>query len=320
MSDPREFGRVAVVMGGDSAEREVSLDGGRDVLAGLQRAGVEAFAVDGAPALLKAIEQQSAQRVFIMLHGRGGEDGTLQGALETLGVPYTGSGVLGSALCMDKMRCKQVWQACGLPTPAWRIFDAHQDAAASWQDDALEALGLPLFVKPVREGSSVGMTLVEDAAQLPDALQLAARYDHQVMVEQFVAGAEYTAGVLDGRSLPLIKIETSTAFYDYDAKYLRDDTRYLCPCGLPEERESEFAELAMQAFEAAGASGWGRVDFMVDEQQRPWLLDVNTVPGMTSHSLIPKAALAAGIEFEQLLVSILETSQAQRRSDGGDQR
>lgn len=307
--DPKLFGRVAVVMGGDSAERDVSLDGGNDVLAGLKRAGVEAFAVDGAQALLEAIRTSEVDRVFIMLHGRGGEDGTLQGALDTLGVPYTGSGVLGSALSMDKVRCKQVWQARGLPTPAWRLIGAESDLNAVVSD-----LALPLFAKPNREGSSVGMSLVRNASELQAAVALAARYDDAILVEQYIDGGEYTAGVLGRRSLPLIKIETVTEFYDYDAKYERDDTRYLCPCGLSEESESEFTELAQTAFDAVSAEGWGRVDFMVDKHNRPWLLDVNTVPGMTSHSLVPKAALAAGIEFEELVVCILATSDARASS------
>jgi D-alanine-D-alanine ligase len=302
ITDPRQFGRVAVVMGGNSAEREVSLDSGRNVLDALKARGVDAHAVDGIPALLDALRSGHFARVFNILHGRGGEDGVLQGALESLRVPYTGSGVLGSALSMDKIRTKQVWQALGLPTPAYVRHRIGTDIAAS-----IAGVGLPVVVKPSHEGSSVGITRVRASADLPAALQLAARYDGELVIEQLIDGEEYTVGILQQQALPSIHIVPKGDYYDYHAKYVAEDTQYICP-GLDETGEREIRALALSAFTAVGCSGWGRVDFMRDRAGRFQLLEVNTTPGMTSHSLVPKAASAVGVDFQGLCWRILETS------------
>jgi D-alanine-D-alanine ligase len=302
VTDPRAFGRVAVVMGGNSAEREVSLDSGRNVLEALRARGVDAHAIDGIPALLDALRAGHFARVFNILHGRGGEDGVLQGALASLGVPVTGSGVLGSALSMDKIRTKQVWQALGLPTPDY-VRHALRDDIGS----AIAALGLPVVVKPSHEGSSVGITRVRSAADLPAALALAARYDGELVVEQMIEGEEYTVGILQGQALPSIRIVPAGEFYDYHAKYVAEDTQYICP-GSDDALENELRTLALRAFDAAGCSGWGRVDIMRNRAGRLFLLEANTTPGMTSHSLVPKAAKAVGIDFEELCWRILETS------------
>jgi D-alanine-D-alanine ligase len=299
---PEQFGKVAVVYGGASAEREVSLDSGRNVLAALKAKGVDAEAVDGVPALLDALRQGRFQRVFNILHGRGGEDGVVQGALEALGVPYTGSGVLGSALTMDKVQTKRVWQSLDLPTPRYATYRPGEDVGA-----AIEKVGLPVVVKPAREGSSVGITKVRSAADLPGALELAARYDGELVIETLIDGDELTVGVLGDEALPSIRIVPKSGFYDYHAKYVAEDTQYLCP-GLEGEDEQALRRLAYTAFRASGASGWGRVDVMRDAAGRNWLLEVNTTPGMTSHSLVPKAARAIGIGFEELVWRILETS------------
>jgi D-alanine-D-alanine ligase len=303
-----EFGRVAVVYGGTSAERDVSLDSGRNVHAALVARGVDATLVDGVPALLEALLAKRYDRVFNILHGRGGEDGTLQGALESLGVPYTGSGVLGSALTMDKIRTKQVWIAAGLPTPRYARLAKGDDVAA-----AIASLGLPVIVKPCHEGSSVGITRVRDAKDLAAAVELAARYDGELLVEQLIDGQELTVGILDTEALPSIHIVPAGEFYDYHAKYVADDTEYLCP-GLAGDAERELRALALAAFASAGGWGWGRVDVMRDAHGRNFLLEVNTTPGMTSHSLVPKAARAIGVDFETLCWRILETSFAR---DGG---
>lgn len=304
VEDPRRFGRVAVALGGNSAEREVSLDSGRNVLEALRASGVDAHPVDGIPALLDALRAGHYARVFNILHGRGGEDGVLQGALDSLRVPYTGSGVLGSALAMDKIRTKQVWQACGLPTPRYVAFARGDDIA-----DALRELGFPAIVKPSHEGSSVGITRVFGEADLPAAIELAARYDGELMVEQLIEGDELTVGILDGAALPSIRIVPKGAFYDYHAKYVAEDTQYLCP-GLEGEAEAAVRALALAAFDAIGCSGWGRVDVMRDRAGQCRLLEVNTTPGMTSHSLVPKAAAQVGIDFRTLCWRILETSLA----------
>jgi D-alanine-D-alanine ligase len=295
------FGKVAVMMGGKSAEREVSLKSGAAVLAALRSSGVDAHAFDPRDKALEALHAEGFKRVFIALHGRGGEDGTLQGALDLLSIPYTGSGVLASALAMDKWRSKLVWQATGLPVPDYVVLDAASDFAA------VEArLGLPLFVKPANEGSSIGISKVKAAGDLRAAWELAARYDSCVIAEKFLAGGEFTVGILAGQALPVIRIVPATEFYDYDAKYLRDDTEYRIPSGLGAERESEMREMALRAFAVLGGRGWGRMDLMLDAQGRIFCLEANTSPGMTDHSLVPMAARAAGIEFPQLVLKLLE--------------
>ena len=301
-TDPRRFGRVAVAYGGNSAEREVSLDSGRNVLAALRARGVDAHPVDGIPALLDALRAGHYARVFNILHGRGGEDGMLQGALDALRIPYTGSGILGSALAMDKVRSKRVWQALSLPTPAYAAYCPGEDLAA-----AIASVGYPAIVKPSHEGSSVGISRVFSAVDLPQAIDLASRYDGELLIERLIEGAELTIGILGNQALPSIRIVPASAFYDYHAKYVAEDTRYLCP-GLEGEAETEIRALAFAAFEAAGCSGWGRVDVMRDAQGNNFLLEVNTTPGMTSHSLVPKAAKATGMDFESLCWRILETS------------
>ena len=306
MTTAQDFGRVAVLLGGKAAEREISLISGNAVLAGLRRRGVDAHPVDTAePDALVRLATGGFARAFVVLHGRGGEDGTLQGALELLGLPYTGSGVLGSALGMDKVRTKQIWQAAGLPTPKFLLLESASDLGR------VEAeLGFPVMIKPAHEGSSIGMSKVECAADLPAAWQAAMQYDRAVLAETWITGREYTASMLGEQALPLIRLETTHAFYDYQAKYFADDTRYHCPCGLPEAEELQLRALAQRAFRAVAARGWGRVDFMCDHNGQPYLIEVNTVPGMTDHSLVPMAARAAGINFEALVLRILEDSLA----------
>ena len=301
--NPAVFGKVAVLFGGRSAEREVSLKSGAAVLAALQNSGVDAHAFDPAVLDLQALRDEGYDRAFIILHGRYGEDGTVQGALELLGIPYTGSGVLASALAMDKWRSKLVWQAAGLPVPGYEVLTAASDF-----DAVAQRLGLPLFVKPASEGSSVGITKVKQANELRAAYEEAARHDTLVLAEQFIGNGEYTASILGDRALPVIRIEPAKEFYDYEAKYLRNDTRYLCPSGLAPEQERQMQQLAQQAFALLGGKGWGRVDFLMDEAGKPYLLEVNTAPGMTDHSLVPMAARQAGMSFEQLVLNILELS------------
>ncbi|MEW5757030.1 MAG: D-alanine--D-alanine ligase [Pseudomonadota bacterium] len=296
----KQFGKVAVLMGGWSAEREVSLRSGAAVLAALQAAGVDAHGIDAGRDVLEKLSAGKFDRVFNILHGRGGEDGAMQGALEVLGLPYTGSGVLASALSMDKLRTKQIWQSMGLPTPPSAILRAEEDLAPALRD-----LGLPLVVKPAHEGSSVGMSKVTRAEDLHAAWALAARYDDCVFAERWITGKEYTVALLGEQVLPAIRVETPNAFYDYHAKYQADTTRYHVPCGLDAAALARLETLVKQAFSALGARGWGRVDVMCDEQGRFWLIELNSIPGMTDHSLVPKAAKAAGIDFQELVLRIL---------------
>ncbi len=303
VSDPRMFGRVALLMGGWSAEREVSLKSGSACLAALERRGVDVHGVDVGRDVLGRLAEEDFDRVFIALHGRGGEDGVIQGALETMGLPYTGSGVLASALGMDKLRTKRVWMGSDLPTPAFEVLTADSDFAS-----VTERLGLPLMVKPAREGSSIGMTRVDSVDRLAAAFAEAARYDREVFAEAWITGAEYTVAVLGHEALPAIRLETPRGFYDYEAKYRANSTRYHVPCGLDTQGEAELKGLALASFDSVGASGWGRVDVLADASGRLWPIEINTIPGMTDHSLVPMAARAAGIEFEELVWRILETS------------
>ena len=301
-----EFGKVAVLMGGTSAEREVSLKSGAAVLKALRQRGVDAHGIDVAADALAQLQAGGFDRAFIILHGRGGEDGTMQGALELLGLPYTGSEVLASAVGMDKWRTKLLWQAAGLPVPDYALLEAGSDFAAVEQQ-----LGLPLFVKPANEGSSVGISKVSKPGELATAYRKAAQHDALVLAERFVGGGEYTVAILGEQVLPVVKIEPSGEFYDYEAKYQSDTTRYLCPCGLSAEKEAEIQALARKAFEVLGCRGWGRIDILLDESGNPYLLEANTLPGMTDHSLVPMAAKAAGIGFDELVWRILELSMQQ---------
>ena len=300
---PQDFGRVAVLFGGRSAEREVSLKSGAAVLEALQAAGVDAFGIDAGADLLQRLSSERIDRAFIVLHGRGGEDGSMQGLLECAGIPYTGSGILASALAMDKLRTKQVWQSLGLPTPRHAVLASEADCQA-----AAEQLGFPLIVKPAHEGSSIGMAKVDGVAELIAAWRAAAAYDSQVLVEQWIQGPEFTVAILRGEVLPPIGLGTPHSFYDYDAKYLASDTQYRIPCGLDAAREQELKTLCARACDAVGIQGWARVDVMQDAAGAFWLLEVNTVPGMTDHSLVPMAARAAGLDFQQLVLAILDDS------------
>jgi len=300
MTDVSVFGRVAVLFGGSSAERAVSLKSGAAVLAALQAAGVDAYGIDAGPQLAEQLLSERPDRVFIALHGRGGEDGSLQGLLESLRIPYTGSGVMASAIGMDKLRTKQIWQSLGLPTPAYAMLRDGEQCA-----EIVERLGTPLIIKPLHEGSSIGMAKADSLQQLQDAWQGAQSYDSEALVEQWIQGAEFTVAVLDGQALPPIRLRTPHTFYDYEAKYQANDTQYLCPCGLPPEQEAQLKALSLRAFEAVGCKGWGRVDVMQDEQGNFYLLEVNTVPGMTDHSLVPMAAKATGLSFADLVLAIL---------------
>ena len=294
-----DFGKVAVLFGGTSAEREVSLNSGSRVLAALQGQGIDAHAFDPASQPLDALK--GYDRAFIALHGRHGEDGTIQGALEVMHIPYTGSGVLASALAMDKFRTKLMWRAAGLPIPDYAVLTADSDFA-----EVEEQLGLPLFVKPAHEGSSIGITKVKQRGALKAAYEAAAKLDPLVIAEKGVLGGEYTVGIIGDEAMPIIKIEPATEWYDYEAKYNRDDTKYLCPCGLPEAKEMEIRKGALEAFRVLGGRGWGRVDFLMDEDGKHYFLEVNTAPGMTDHSLVPMAARVSGLDYPALVRRVLE--------------
>ena len=315
-----QFGRVAVLMGGDSAERDVSLKSGQAALNALLRKGVDAFELDvhfkqtESGNICEQIKNAAFDTAFIALHGRGGEDGIIQGILEALQIPYTGCNVQASAIGMDKLRTKLLWAGFGLPTPAFEVIKATEISSENTEmmQGRLNAigdkLGFPVMVKPAHEGSSIGMNKADNIAELTQALSTAAQYDSEILVEQWVVGQEFTGAVLHSQALPLIRLETPRDFYDYQAKYLSDDTIYHCPCGLDKAQEEQYQILVMQAFECVGASGWGRVDFMCDEQGQPWLIEINTVPGLTDHSLVPMAARQNGIEFDELIYRILQTS------------
>jgi len=303
VQDGQAFGRVAVLMGGRSGEREISLRSGQAVFEALQRLGVDAVPIDVGPDFLTRLPALRCDRAFIALHGRGGEDGVIQGALELAGMAYTGSGVTACALSMDKRLTKQIWQAQGLPTPSYAVLADEADAR-----EAPMHLGLPLIVKPAREGSSLGMSKVSRCEEMIPAFRQAREWDDRVLAERWISGGEYTVAILGETALPAIRLETPHVFYDFDAKYRADSTRYHCPSGLDPASEAVLGELALTAFRALDARGWGRVDFMLDESGAPWLLELNSVPGMTDHSLVPMAARAAGLSFDDLVWRILETS------------
>lgn len=307
-SNPNAFGKVAVMFGGTSAEREVSLRSGNAVLKALQSAGVDAFAFDPQSQSLAQLADSGAQRVFIVLHGRGGEDGSMQGALQQLQLPYTGSGVLGSALAMDKIRCKWLFQAQQLPTAPFAVVHSNDTDFAG----LLAGLGGKVMVKPANEGSSIGMSAASTAAELEQAIHAALKYDSEILVERWINGREFTVAILNGEVLPVVEMRTPRAFYDYEAKYQANSTEYLCPAPLSAEQTAAMQHTALKAFNAVGASGWGRVDIMLDQSGQHYLLEVNTVPGMTEKSLVPMAAKAAGLSFNDLVLAILTQAQEAR--------
>jgi D-alanine-D-alanine ligase len=304
ISDPRLFGRVGLVIGGESAEREVSLNGGRAVGAALERQGIEFSVFDGPLVLFDAIRRGVIDRVFNLVHGPGGEDGSLQGALQLMKIPVTGADLPSSALTMDKVRSKWIWERNGIATPPFDYFGPEDHG----YERAIEKFGLPLFVKPSNLGSSIGISRVSQASGLQAAVELARNYGDSVIIEAEIVGAEYFAGVIGRHMMPLIRVETANEFYDYEAKYESDETRYFCPCGLDADQESGLQAQSLRAFEILGASGWGRVDFLMDAAGKPWFLEVNTTPGMTDHSLVPQAAAQMGVGFDELVWRILETS------------
>jgi D-alanine-D-alanine ligase len=309
--DPARFGKVAVLMGGWSAERTISLNSGQAVLDALRRGGVDAHGIDvQRETVMNDLVEGQYGRAFIILHGPGGEDGVMQGALEVLGLPYTGSGVMASALAMDKLRSKQLLEGAGIPTPPYLVLDEDFDP-----DYVVATLGLPLMVKPALEGSSIGMTKVDEVEDLRSAWQKAAGFNGKVVAERWIEGREYTVAILGDMPLPAICLETPRDFYDYEAKYQANDTRYLCPCGLAAEEEHRLQRLALAAFQALGANGWGRVDIMCTEDGTPFVIELNTVPGMTDHSLVPMAASAAGIDFDQLVLRILAQTLELKQED-----
>lgn len=324
----KSFGRVAVLMGGDSAERDVSLKSGAAALNALKRKGIDAFGLDlrfkysdgsinntdNVGSICQQLNSESFDVALVALHGRGGEDGVIQGVLEALGIPYSGCKVAASAIAMDKLRTKLLWSGAGLPTPAFELFKAVDILAADKQlleqllDNIEVSLGFPVIVKPAHEGSSIGMNKADDRKSLVAALNDAVQYDTEILVEKWIVGKEYTGAVLNGQALPLIRLETPREFYDFQAKYVTDDTLYHCPSGLDKHLEDQYQMLVLNAFERIGAQGWGRVDFMCDEQGQPWLIEINTVPGLTDHSLVPMAARNYGIEFDELIIQILNTA------------
>jgi D-alanine-D-alanine ligase len=299
----QHFGKVAVLMGGPSAEREISLKSGAAILTALKESNVHAEAIDVSTDVFEKLHSGKYERAFIALHGPLGEDGCIQGGLEVMGMPYSGSGVMASSICMNKLMTKQIWQGCGIPTPKYRVLSDELG-----ENELITELGLPMIFKPVSQGSSIGMTKVNNKAEIAPAWVSARNYEETVIAEQWVEGREYTIAMLDGKALPVIRLETSRSFYDYDAKYQSNDTQYHCPCGLSEALEKQIQKLAMQAFNATEASGWGRVDVMLDKNDQPWFLEANTVPGMTDHSLVPMAAKAKNISFNELVIKILQTS------------
>ena len=301
LQSPESLGKIAVLMGGSASEREVSLNSGKAVLQGLLSAGCDAAPFDPAEREISTLLE--FDRAFVVLHGRGGEDGVIQGVLETLKLPYTGSGGMASALAMDKLRTKQLWKGVELPTPDFRVLSEGADL-----QEIVKAMGLPLMVKPVCEGSSIGMVKVESLQTFQQAWDVAKSYAGEVIAEQWIEGAEYTVAILGERALPAIQLKTPHGFYDFEAKYQAESTEYLCPCGLGKVEESALQQLALEAFTVLGCRGWGRVDLMVDQAGIPWLLEVNTVPGMTDHSLVPMAAKAAGFGFPELLLEIIRLS------------
>jgi len=303
IKNPDDFGRVAVMMGGSAAEREVSLKSGAAVFAALKRKGVDAVAIDVTGSPIDALAGLKLDRVFNIIHGRGGEDGVLQAVLQVMGIPYTGSGVMASALTMDKLRTKLCWRGYDLPTPKWVLLKTIDDL-----DACIDKLGFPVIVKPAQEGSSIGMSKANNREELEKALKVASEFGCDVYAESWVTGKEYTVGLLNGKALPVIRLETPNAFYDYEAKYKATTTQYHCPCGLNTEQEQQLQQLAVQASEVVVVKGWARVDVFIDDSGQPQLIEINTVPGMTDHSLVPMAAKQAGIEFDELVWKILETS------------
>lgn len=301
--DVKAFGKVAVLMGGWSAERDVSLVSGQAVLAALQTAGVNAHAVDVGRDIISVLQVGEFDRAFVILHGRGGEDGVIQGALDILQLPYTGCGVMASAISMNKLMTKRVWLGSGLATPKHEMLTADTDFAA-----VVERLGLPLMVKPAKEGSSIGMSKVNEAEHLQAAYEKAAQFDEMIFAEQWITGEEYTCAIVDGEAFPLIRLQVQNDFYDYEAKYQSNDTQYHCPCGLADAEEKELQALALQAFKAVGAEGWSRIDMMRDQQGKAWLIEINTAPGMTDHSLVPMAAKQQGLDFQALVLKVLSTT------------
>ncbi len=303
INKPEEFGRVAVLMGGTAAERPVSLNSGNAVFTALKRKGVDAIAIDVTGSVIDALANQKLDRVFNIIHGRGGEDGVLQAVLEVMKLPYTGSGVLASALSMDKLRTKLCWLGYDLPTPNWYLLKSQDDL-----EECINKLGFPMIIKPAQEGSSIGMSKAKNKNELEEALKIASQYGCDVYAEAWVVGKEYTVGLLDGKALPVIRLETPNEFYDYEAKYKATTTKYHCPAGLTVEEESKLRALAVKAGEVIGVRGWARVDVFIDNNDQPQLIEINTVPGMTDHSLVPMAAKQDGIDFDELVWRILETS------------